>query len=729
MGNSMNFFHKLFSTIILLIIFSSTNLYSQTKLKENFEGSEFPPVGWSTFNSSTLTEGQWAKSNRKTNIGTGCAVSNFSSAFSSNYLITKRFTPSTGDSLVFYFRQNFWNVYTDTFKVRISTIDSTVSTMNTVLMNIYDGVSYPSYLVYGRFAINLDAYAGQNVWVAFQHTDVDGDNIRIDDVNVGNPSFAEVGVSNNIFPIGLWGNCTLDNIIPKATIRNFGVENVSIPFNITYQITGPVSYTSVKSDTIAAGLSKVIYFDNLSNINIPGTYSVKIYTSLTDDINKTNDTVYSSFTLAPSNFGGGGIQNGNYFFANSSECSSGALSHPEFCWRDTLNSEYLILNGNLISSQHYSGNIDDGYFSLGNILPAGKKIKFFNIEYDSVFISTNGIIGFKRNDVLKSNNPANIIDLMNETLPAIAPLWSDIDFGNSLVDNSRLSYKVTQNQLIVTFDKAPLKSGSSEDFVSFQIIFEIGNSLTLNSNIVLQFDQSNTGSSFLDKYYTNSLPAHIIGMKNSSGSNSLMYRYSDSANVITGGSMFDSSLAIQFGNDASKLTSGYFNLNLKVLLEAISPRQDTITVSIAYENNPYQIIESENIYLQQDGSGTAKFTLADNVNRYYLIITHRNSIKTWSRLNGETFSSNTMNYDFSLNSSMAYGNNLKMVNSQAYIFSGDVDQDGTIDGSDLSHVDNFIGAPNSGNIVSDLNNDGITDGADISQVENNIMHSVNSIAP
>ena len=358
-----------------------------------------------------------------------------------------------------------------------------------------------------------------------------------------------------------------------------------------------------------------------------------------------------------------------------------------------------------------------------------KKIKFFNVEYDSVFISTNGIIGFKKNDVLKSNNPANIIDLMNETVPAIAPLWSDIDFGNSMVENSRLSYKVTQNQLIVTFDKAPLKSGNSEDFVSFQIIFEIGNSLTLNSNIVLQFDQSNTGSSFLDKYFTNSLPAHIIGMKNSSGSNSLMYRYSDSANVITGGSMFDSSLAIQFGNDANKLTSGYFNLNLKVLLEAISPRQDTITVSIADENNPYQIIESENIYLQPDGSGTAKFTLADNFNRYYLIITHRNSIKTWSRLNGEMFSSNAMNYDFSLNSSMAYGGNMKMVNSQAYIYSGDVDQDGTIDGSDLSHVDNFIGAPNSGYILSDINNDGITDGADISQVENNIMHSINAIAP
>lgn len=725
----MNFFHKLFLILILLSGFSSINLYSQVKLKENFEGSVFPPDGWSTYNSSNLTEGQWSKSNRKTNIGTGCAVSNFSSVFTINYLITKRFTPSLGDSLVFYFRQNFWNIYSDTFRVRISNVDSTVSTMNTELMKIYDGVSYPSYLVYGRFAISLNSFAGQNVWIAFQHTDVDGDNVRIDDINVGTPGFAEVGVSNNIFPVGLWGNCTLENLIPKATLTNFGIENVSTPFNITYQISGPVSYTSVKSDTIAAGNSKVICFDNLNNINIPGTYSVKIFTGLAEDINNSNDTVYSSFTLAPSNFGGGGTQNGNYFFANSSGCSSGALSHPEFCWRDTSNSENLIINGNLISSQNFSGNINDGYFSLGNILPASKKIKFFNEEYDSVFISTNGIIAFSKNDVLKSNNPANIIALMSETVPAIAPLWSDIDFGNSSVNNSRLSYKVTQNQLIVTFDNAPLKAGGSEDFVSFQIIFEIGNSLISNSNIVLQFDQNNTGSSYLEKYYSNSLPAHIIGMKNSSGSNSLMYRYSDSANVITGGSMFDSSLAIQFGNNASSLNSGYYNLNLKVLLEAVYPRQDSITVSIAEENNPTQIIESEKVYLQTDGSGIAKFSLADNVNRYYLIVSHKNSLKTWSRLNGETFTSNLMNYDFSLNPSMAYGNNMKMVNSQAYIYTGDTDQDGTVDCSDLSHVDNFIGAPNSGYTLSDINNDGITDGADISLVENNIMLNINTAIP
>ncbi|HMS64328.1 MAG TPA: choice-of-anchor J domain-containing protein [Ignavibacteria bacterium] len=724
----MNFFYKLFSIILTFYIFSGIDLHSQIKLAESFEGTVFPPAGWSTFNSSS-SEGQWDRSNRKTNVGTGCAVSNFSLTLSSNYLITKRFTPSAGDSLVFYFRQNFWNVYKDTFKVRISNIDSTVATMNTVLLNICDGLTYPSYLNYGRFAISLNSFAGQRVWVAFQHIDVDGDNIRIDEINVGTPVLSEVGVTQNVFPSGQWGICSLQNFIPKATIRNFGSVNVSTPFSITYTISGPVNYTSTRSDTISAGIAKTIYFDSLNNINIPGLYNVKIYTSLPGDINNDNDTLFSTFILSPSNYGGGGIQNGNYFFANSSQCSSGALSHPEFCWRDTTSSRDLILNGDIISSSLLTGDGENGYFSLGNILPGGKKIRFFNTEYDSIFISTNGIIGFTKHDVLLSNDPANIIDLMSVNVPAVAPLWLNIDFENASVNKNRLSYKVSPNQLIITYDNAPLKSGNSEDYISFQIVFEIGNSLQYNSNIVVQFNEENTGSSFLGKYFSNTLPAHLIGMKNASGSNTLSYRYSDSSNVLSAGTMFNSSLAVQFGTQEDKLNSGYFNANLKILLENIYPRQDTVTVSIAAADNPGEVIESAKIYLLPDGSGTAKYTLADNVNRYYLIIEHRNSIKTWSRLNGEMFTSNSMNFDFSLNQSMAYGNNQKLINSEAFIFSGDTDQDGTVDAADLSNVDNFSEITFIGYNSTDINGDGITDGGDISLVENSVMFNINSVSP
>ena len=78
---------------------------------------------------------------------------------------------------------------------------------------------------------------------------------------------------------------------------------------------------------------------------------------------------------------------------------------------------------------------------------------------------------------------------------------------------------------------------------------------------------------------------------------------------------------------------------------------------------------------------------------------------------------------------MAFGNNLKMINSKAYFYSGDVNQDGTIDCSDLSFTDNFAFTSTTGYLTSDLNNDGITDIEDISFVENNIGLNVHLMSP
>lgn len=723
---------KIFFNLILFfcigVSLKSNTGFSQIKINESFDGPGFPPEGWSLYNSGS-SDGHWNRSVRTTRLGSGCAVSNFSSSASLNYLITKSIIPSSGDSLVFYFRQTFWNVYMDTIKVKISNTDSLASSMNTTLLIMYEGLNYPNPNIYSRVAVSLNAYSGQKVWIGFVHSNLDGENVRIDEVKIGSDVPGEVGITDNIFPEGLWGNCTLNGFVPKAFLRNYSSSGINTPFNITYKITGPVSFTSTKSDTISGNFTKTIYFDTLNNINIPGVYNVKIYTGLASDLNRSNDTLTSTFTLSPSNYGGGATSNGNYYFANSSECSISAPSHPEFNWRDTTSSTNLILNGNLKSSGNFTGDIDNGYFSLGNIFPSGKKIKFFNIDYDSVFITTNGIIAFKRNGILTSNDPSQVFLLMIQPVPAIASFWIDLDYHNTAVPDNRLSYKVTENQMIITFDKAPLKSGGSDDYVSFQISLELGNSLSENSDIVIQFNQERTGNSFLNKYYSNSLPAHLVGMKNTSGTNSLTYRYRDNSNVTTGGSLFNSSLALQIGQYSNELNSRASDFNLKILLEAVYPRSDTVNVSIADIDNPALKIETKNVYILPDGTGTCRFTLPDDESRYYIIIEHRNSVKIWSKLNGETFSSYSLNYDFSLDSTMAFGNNLKMINSKAYFYAGDVNLDGTIDCSDLSYTDNFAFTSTQGYLSSDLNNDGITDLEDISFVENNIGLNIHVMSP
>ncbi|MEO8211524.1 MAG: dockerin type I domain-containing protein, partial [bacterium] len=63
------------------------------------------------------------------------------------------------------------------------------------------------------------------------------------------------------------------------------------------------------------------------------------------------------------------------------------------------------------------------------------------------------------------------------------------------------------------------------------------------------------------------------------------------------------------------------------------------------------------------------------------------------------------------------------------IYSGDVNQDGVIDGSDAAIIDNDAYNFITGYVESDVNGDGIVDGSDAIIVDNNIRRFVSVIRP
>jgi hypothetical protein len=63
------------------------------------------------------------------------------------------------------------------------------------------------------------------------------------------------------------------------------------------------------------------------------------------------------------------------------------------------------------------------------------------------------------------------------------------------------------------------------------------------------------------------------------------------------------------------------------------------------------------------------------------------------------------------------------------VYSGDVNQDETIDASDLSIVENDVAVSLSGYFTSDLNGDNFADASDLSIVDNNASNSVSSVLP
>lgn len=183
------------------------------------------------------------------------------------------------------------------------------------------------------------------------------------------------------------------------------------------------------------------------------------------------------------------------------------------------------------------------------------------------------------------------------------------------------------------------------------------------------------------------------------------------------------------------------NINLKVFpeglynsLSELLSRRDTISVYLRSNNAPYSLIDSSaGVIDSLNFSGIFSFrnTISGT---YYIVIKHHNSIETWSRKDGEFLISNgsIYDYDFSDSKEKAFGNNLVQIDNSPLrfaVYSGDVNQDETIDASDLSIVENDVAVSLSGYFTSDLNGDNFADASDLSIVDNNASNSVSSVLP
>jgi len=114
---------------------------------------------------------------------------------------------------------------------------------------------------------------------------------------------------------------------------------------------------------------------------------------------------------------------------------------------------------------------------------------------------------------------------------------------------------------------------------------------------------------------------------------------------------------------------------------------------------------------------------------YYIVVKHRNSLETWSNSGLVFTAGGEMDYDFTAAVSQAYGNNMILKGSKYCIYSGDINQDGTIDGSDLSLVDNASNNFLSGYVREDCNGDMFVDGSDASIADNNASNFISIARP
>ncbi|MBK6772199.1 MAG: hypothetical protein IPG78_08765 [Ignavibacteria bacterium] len=185
-------------------------------------------------------------------------------------------------------------------------------------------------------------------------------------------------------------------------------------------------------------------------------------------------------------------------------------------------------------------------------------------------------------------------------------------------------------------------------------------------------------------------------------------------------------------------SSSGIKLNLKLIPEGIYynlfnqlSRSDSLTVYLRNNTSPYSKIDSSKALIDSINF-TGEFTFPNaSSGIYYIATKHLNCIETWSKAGGTSMINNNVTfYDFTTATSQAYGNNFKLKGSKYCAYSGDINQDGIIDASDLIKVynDSYVGLTGR-YILSDLNGDSIVDASDVSTADNNVYNGVMKVTP
>lgn len=165
------------------------------------------------------------------------------------------------------------------------------------------------------------------------------------------------------------------------------------------------------------------------------------------------------------------------------------------------------------------------------------------------------------------------------------------------------------------------------------------------------------------------------------------------------------------------------------LLNPNDTLSDTITVELTSPVTKLAMYTSKGV-LSTTGTANILFPQPALGQSYYIVVKHRNSLQTWS---AGTFAFNSPDtiYDFTTAASMAFGNRQIQLEPGVFgIHTGDLNQDGVINFTDIIVQDNSVAAGiQVGYQTGDINGDGIVESADYSWIENKVQVTVTSSHP
>jgi hypothetical protein len=255
-------------------------------IQEGFEDTLFPPPGWTTVVQSGLEN--WVR-DLYPMTGVASTLAEYDED-NIKWLITPQLSVTAGDSLSFWVRRQFTVAYPpDSLYIMVSTTDANVASFTQTLV-AYD-VANNWIREWVRYAVSLNAYAGQNIYIGFKHYNDDGNGFNMDDVAAGTPvvpvellSFAANTAGNTVNLT--WATATETNNYGFEVERKTGNgEFTKIAF-----VNGHGTTTSGNSYSFAdAGLAVGTYSYRLKQVDFDGKY---VYTDAVE-VDVTSPADYS----------------------------------------------------------------------------------------------------------------------------------------------------------------------------------------------------------------------------------------------------------------------------------------------------------------------------------------------------------------------------------------------------------------------------------------------------
>lgn len=268
----------------LLCLTLSQLTTAQTIFTEGFEGASFPPTGWTSYmgTNGVGTTNDWIQVTFP-NTGTYAAANvyeNVAVGIAEDWLVTSQIdlTTATNAELLFYSTDYYTTTnYGSTFEVKVSTTSQTTHADFTTVAS-YDETNIGS--GFTLQSVDLSAYDGMMVYIAFVHYNDDGDNWIIDDIEVRSPLTLDAELES--VSLNRYALTSTDNLLSFDVFNN-GITTIT-SLDVSWN-DGTNNYSENFTVNIAPGATETV--NHSTQVN----YSTVDEKNISVTINNVNSSI------------------------------------------------------------------------------------------------------------------------------------------------------------------------------------------------------------------------------------------------------------------------------------------------------------------------------------------------------------------------------------------------------------------------------------------------------